>query len=65
MLRPNLLIRLGIDRAVGVTLIGGLWSAASGIVTVILLTKFLSGVQQGYYYTFSGFLICCTSVCEP
>jgi len=55
-----LLVRLlrlaGIDRAVGFTILGRGWAAASGLVTLILLTHYLSPIQQGYYFTFGSIL---------
>ena len=51
-----MLRRVGVDRAVGLSLVGNGWNALSGIVTLLLLTHFLSLIQQGFYYTFAGFL---------
>lgn len=31
------------------------WQALSGLVSLILITKFLSPTDQGWYYTFSSF----------
>lgn len=44
----------GLDRAIAYTLMGRFWSAMAGIVTVLLITQFLSPNEQGYYYTFSS-----------
>ena len=52
----SLLRKAGIDRAVGMTLLGNGWSGVSGLVTLLLLTHFLTPVEQGFYYTFAGFL---------
>jgi len=52
----RLLQRMGIDRAVGFTVLGRGWAAASGLVTLLLLTHYLSPVQQGYYFTFGSVL---------
>ena len=52
----RLLQRAGIDRAVGFTILGRGWNALAGLVTLLLMTRFLSPVEQGFYYTFSGFL---------
>lgn len=46
----------GVDRAVGYTLLGTGWSALSGLMTLVLLTRFLSPVQQGFYYEFNSLL---------
>ncbi len=48
--------RFGIDRAVTFTLLGRGWAAISGLVTLALLTRFLSRDQQGLYYTFGSVL---------
>lgn len=45
---------LGLDRAVGFTILARFWSSAAGIVTVALIARFLSPAQQGYYYTFGS-----------
>ena len=45
---------LGLDRAVGFTVLARFWSSAAGLVTVALIARFLSPAQQGYYYTFGS-----------
>jgi len=45
---------LGIDRAVGFTVLARSWSIVSGAATVLLIARFLSPAEQGYYYTFSS-----------
>lgn len=52
----GLLRRVGIDRAVGFTILGRAWSALSGFVTLFLMTRFMSPVLQSYYYTFGSVL---------
>ena len=52
----GLLRKAGVDRAVGFTVLGRGWSALSGLVTVLLMARFLSPVQQGYYFTFGSVL---------
>ncbi len=44
--------RLGIDRAVFLTLVGRVWGVGAGLVTIFFVTTALSPEQQGYYYTF-------------
>jgi len=46
----------GIDRAVAYTLAGRGWSVLSGPITLILITRCLTGQEQGYYYTFNNVL---------
>lgn len=45
---------LGIDRAIGFTVIARSWSLGAGAVTLILIAHFLTPAEQGYYYTFSS-----------
>src|ERR1017187_1813739 len=45
---------LGLDRAVGFTILARFWSGAAGILTVGLIARFLSPAEQGYYYTFGS-----------
>src|ERR1700730_1246249 len=47
---------LGIDRAIGFTVLGRFWSSAAGLVTVALIARFLSPAEQGYYYTFGSLI---------
>src|ERR1700722_12782176 len=61
-LNPSAIVRLrhwirrvlGLDRAVGFTVLARFWSSAAGLVTVSLIARFLSPAQQGYYYTFGS-----------
>ena len=48
--------RLGIDRAVGYTALGRIWSSLSGLVSVVLIAHLLSPAEQGYYYTFASLI---------
>ena len=45
---------LGLDRAVGFTVLARVWSSSAGLVTVALIARFLSPAEQGYYYTFGS-----------
>jgi hypothetical protein len=45
---------LGLDRAVGFTVLARFWSSSAGLVTVALIAHFLSPAEQGYYYTFGS-----------
>src|SRR5271170_748687 len=45
---------LGIDRAIAWTVAGRFWSMGAGVGTVLLIARFLTPAQQGYYYTFSS-----------
>ena len=52
----NLLRRLantlGVDRAVAFTVLARAWSSLAGIGTLVLIARFLSPAEQGFYYTF-------------
>ncbi len=56
----SVLVRLfgfwGIDRAIAYTLLGRGWASLSGVATLAFVVRFLSPVQQGYYYTFGSIL---------
>ncbi len=43
---------LGLDRAISFTVMARFWLGFAGIVTVVLIARFLSPSEQGYYYTF-------------
>ncbi len=45
---------LGLDRAIGFTVLARFWGSAAGLVTVALIARFLSAAEQGYYYTFGS-----------
>ena len=45
---------IGLDRAVGFTVLARLWASSAGLVTVALIARFLSPAEQGYYYTFGS-----------
>jgi hypothetical protein len=45
---------LGLDRAVAFTVLARVWSSSAGIITILLIARFLSSAEQGYYYTFGS-----------
>jgi hypothetical protein len=45
---------LGINRAVGFTVLARGWTILSGALTLLFIARFLSLTEQGYYYTFSS-----------
>src|SRR5580658_2529241 len=47
---------LGLDRAIGFTVLARFWGSAAGLVTVALIARFLSPAEQGYYYTFGSLI---------
>ncbi len=44
--------KLGLDRAVAFTVLARGWSSLAGVLTLALIARTLSPVEQGYYYTF-------------
>jgi hypothetical protein len=48
---------LGIDRAIGFTVLARGWNIMAGALTILLIARFLSLQEQGYYYTFSSILL--------
>lgn len=45
---------LGIDRAVGFTVLARGWTILAGAINILLIARFLNPVEQGYFYTFSS-----------
>jgi hypothetical protein len=45
---------IGLDRAIAYTVMGRFWQGIAGILTVLLIARFLTPNEQGYYYTFSS-----------
>jgi len=45
---------LGLDRAIAFTVLARAWSSAAGLVTVALIARFLTGTEQGYFYTINS-----------
>ena len=52
----RLLNTLGIDRAILYTSSARIIQAGGGIITLLLIAKFLTSEEQGYYYTFGSIL---------
>lgn len=50
----KLLARLGIDQAIANVLLARGWSVISGPVSILFVARFMSPVEQGYFYTFSS-----------
>ncbi len=47
---------MGLDRAVGFTLIAKAWSVVASPITLFFIAQFLSPVAQGFFYTFGSVL---------
>ena len=48
--------RLGLDRAVVFTVLARAWTSASGLITIVLIARFLQPAEQGYYYTYASLI---------
>ena len=48
--------KIGIDGAIAFTVLSRVIQAASGVVTLLFVAKYLTKVEQGYYYTFGSIL---------
>lgn len=46
--------KLGIDKAIAFTVLARIWASVAGLVTLILIARFLTPQEQGYYYTFGS-----------
>lgn len=49
-----ILLKAGVDRAVAWAVLGRIWTAAAGVLSVLFIARFLSGTQQGFYFTFAS-----------
>ena len=47
---------MGVDRPVAYTLVSRGWGLLSGLVTLLLVVRYLTPDEQGYYYTFASLL---------
>lgn len=52
----RILKKFGIDRAIFYTSAARIIQASTGVINVLFIAKFLSGVEQGFYYTFGSIL---------
>jgi len=52
----NLLHSIGIDKAIFYTSLGRIIQTFGGFVSVILIAKYLTKIEQGFYYTFGSIL---------
>lgn len=46
--------RLGVDKSIFFTSLGRLIQAGGGIISIFFIAKYLTGVEQGFYYTFGS-----------
>lgn len=52
----KLLGYMGVDRAIAYTLAGRGWGLVSGVITMLMVVRYLTPNEQGYYYTFASLL---------
>jgi O-antigen/teichoic acid export membrane protein len=52
----KLMAYLGVDRAIAYTLATRGWGLLSSIITILLVARFLTAEEQGYFYTFASLL---------
>ncbi len=45
---------IGLDRSIAFIVLARGWSTLAGVVTVMMIARFLTPSEQGYYYTFSS-----------
>jgi O-antigen/teichoic acid export membrane protein len=55
-LLTGILKKFGVDRAILYTSASRILAAFTGVVTIFFVARFLSGVEQGFYYTFGSIL---------
>lgn len=48
--------KIGIDQAIGYSILARILQAGGGVVSILFITNFLTKVEQGYYYTFGSLL---------
>lgn len=52
----KILRKIGVDGAIFYTSLARIIQASTGIITIFFVARFLSGVEQGFYYTFGSIL---------
>jgi O-antigen/teichoic acid export membrane protein len=52
----KLLSKAGVDKTIALTIVTRLISAFSGVLAVFFIARFLTGKEQGYYYTFGSII---------
>lgn len=50
----NLLSKFGVDRAIAYTSMGRIIQAGGGVISILFVARYLTGVEQGFYYTFGS-----------
>lgn len=52
----KILLRFGVDGAIFYTSLARIIQAGTGVITIFFVAHFLTGVEQGFYYTFGSLL---------
>ena len=52
----NIARRLGVDKSIAYSSGGRIIGGFSGVASAFFITSFLTGVEQGFYYTFGSIL---------
>jgi len=52
----RILKKFGVDRAIFYTSASRIIQAFTGVITIFFVARFLSGIEQGFYYTFGSIL---------
>ncbi|SHE81243.1 Membrane protein involved in the export of O-antigen and teichoic acid [Bacteroides luti] len=52
----NLAYKIGVDKAVAYTSIARIIQAGGSIISILFVVRYLTGVEQGFYYTFGSIL---------
>lgn len=55
-IKQIIISKIGIDKAIVYTSFTGIFGALGSVVSVILVVKYLSGLEQGFYYTFGSII---------
>lgn len=48
--------KIGIDAAIAYTILARIIQAGGGVITLLFVARYLTKVEQGYYYTFGSIL---------
>ena len=52
----NIAHKIGMDKSIAYTSTARIIQAAGGVITALFIARFLTGVEQGFYYTFGSIL---------
>ena len=52
----HLFQKVGIDKAIGYTILSRVLQAGGGVIAILFISKYLNDTEQGYYYTFGSLI---------